>query len=179
MRDAPAAIAITLRSLGALAPPPGSLSIALVGCPYGALASIARADAGTVSLTTVAASADKELRTTSTAEKVADGRLAHRCSATTEPRDTRAIPMLVLEYARTRTGCEARHFGENWLVYTDAALGFSVVCSRLLPAPPISPTAHLGMGGKRWAEHHMWKLSGCGRRRLRLRGALARTPTRT
>ena len=95
MRDAPAARAITLRSLGALAPPPGSLPIALVGCPYGALASIVRAGAGTVSLTTVAAGAGKELRTTSTAEKVADGRLAHRCSTTTEPRDTRAIPMLV------------------------------------------------------------------------------------
>jgi hypothetical protein len=95
MRDAPAASAITLRSLGALASPPGSLPIALVGCPCGALASIVGADAGTVRLATVAAGADKELRTTSTAEKVADGGLTHRCSATTEPRDTRAIPMLV------------------------------------------------------------------------------------
>src|SRR2546421_2171604 len=146
MRDAPAAIAITLRALGALASPPESLPIAFVGFPYGALASIAGAGARAVSLTTVAAGADKDLRTTSTAEKVADGRLAHCCSATTEPPDTRAIPMLVLGYARTRTGCEARHFGENGLVCTDAAPGFSVVYSRLLPAPPISPTAHLGMG---------------------------------
>lgn len=114
MRDAPAASAITLRSLGALASPPGSLPIALVGCPYGALASIVGA-AGTVRLATVAAGADKELRTTSTAEKVADGGLTHRCSATTEPRDTRAIPMLVYGYARIRTGCEARHLGKTGL----------------------------------------------------------------